>query len=76
MVENCPSLIGFLERVKERCFPDWEEILSSLKMNTHIPEEEKKDAEKEPAKEKEAEKEKGEEIKAEKKEEVKAEEAK
>jgi len=63
--------MSFLTRMKERTFPDWDDILSSLKMNTHLGEE-KKDAEKEP------EKEKGEEIKAEgeKKEEVKAEEAK
>jgi len=70
--------MGFLTRMKEQCFPDWDDILSSLKMNTHILEE-KKDAEKEPSKEKEAEKEKGkEEIKSEgeKKEEVKEEEAK
>jgi len=81
MLENCPNLNGFLARMKERCFPDWDTICSSLKMNTHLPEpepEEKKDEEKEPTKEKEAEKEKGDEIKAEgeKKEEVKAEEAK
>jgi len=71
MHENCPNLMSFLTRMKERTFPDWDDILSSLKMNTHLGEE-KKDAEKEP------EKEKGEEIKAEgeKKEEVKAEEAK
>jgi hypothetical protein len=81
MQENCPNLMGFLSRMKESCFPDWDDILSSLKMNTHIPEpEEKKDAEKETPKEKEGdekEKEKSEEIKADdKKEEVKAEETK
>ncbi|OXA57825.1 failed axon connections [Folsomia candida] len=75
MLENCPNLNGFLARMKERCFPDWDTICTSLKMNTHLPEpepEEKKDEEKEPAKEKEGEK--GDEIKAEgeKKEEVKA----
>jgi len=57
MADNCPQLMGFLDRLKERSFPDWEEITSTLKMNTHIPEpepeEEKKDVEKEP-KEKEA----------------------
>lgn len=78
MHESCPNLIGFLSRMKDRCFPDWDDILSSLKMNTHLGEE-KKDAEKEPSKEKEGEKEKEkDEIKAEgeKKEEVKEEEAK
>jgi hypothetical protein len=81
MHENCPNLMGFLTRMKERCFPDWDAICSSLKMNTHLPEEEKKESEKEPAKEKEVEKEpkeKGDEIKQEdeKKDEVKEEETK
>jgi hypothetical protein len=84
MEENCPNLMGFLNRMKDNCFPDWDDILSTLKMNTHLPEpvvEEKKDAEKESPKEKEGgekEKEKSEEIKAEgeKKEEVKEEETK
>jgi glutathione S-transferase len=81
MAQNCPNLMGFLGRMKERCFPDWDDICSSLKMNTHLPEEKKPEAEKEPTKEKEVEKEpkdKAEEIKPdeEKKEEVKEEETK
>jgi len=82
MTQNCPNLMGFLARMKERCFPDWDDICSSLKLNTHLPEEkEAEKPEKEPVKEKEAEKEpkeKGDEIKPEeeKKEEVKEEETK
>jgi len=50
--ENCPNLLGLLNRLKERCFPDWEEIGTSLGLNTHIPvpvvvEEKKEPAEKE-----------------------------
>jgi len=45
MTENCPSLVGLINRLKERCFPDWDDIGTTLGMNTHIPEE-KKDVEK------------------------------
>ncbi|KAL6255913.1 PREDICTED: failed axon connections isoform X1 [Trachymyrmex cornetzi] len=43
MVENCPNLVGHCSRVKERCFPDWDEICSSLDMNTHLPKPEKQE---------------------------------
>lgn len=52
MQENCPNLVGHCSRVKERCFPDWDEICSSLDMNTHLPKPEKQEEkEKEEAKE-------------------------
>lgn len=51
-LENCPKLNALLSRIKERAFPDWDEITSTLGLNTHI-QEEKKDTEKD-AKEKEA----------------------
>lgn len=85
MQENCPNLMGLLERIRERCYPDWEKITSTLKMNTHLPEpepepekkeEEKESKDKEAAKEKEPEKEKEEIKEAEKKEETKEEENK
>jgi len=38
MTENCPGLVELVNRVKERCFPDWEQMTTSLKLNTHIPE--------------------------------------
>lgn len=43
MQENCPNLVGHCSRVKERCFPDWDEICSSLDMNTHLPKPEKQE---------------------------------
>lgn len=41
MQENCPNLVGHCSRMKERCFPDWDEICSTLDMNTHLPKPEK-----------------------------------
>ncbi|XP_017880604.1 failed axon connections [Ceratina calcarata] len=41
MQENCPNLVGHCSRMKERCFPDWDEICSTLEMNTHLPKPEK-----------------------------------
>ena len=41
--ENCPNLVGHCSRMKERCFPDWDEICSTLDMNTHLPKPEKKE---------------------------------
>jgi glutathione S-transferase len=85
MKENCPNLMGLLERLRNRCYPDWEKITSTLKMNTHLPEpepepekkeEEKESKEKEAAKEKEPEKEKEEIKEGDKKEETKEEENK
>lgn len=69
LMENCANLKGFCERLKERAFPDWDEMCSSLDLNSHLPkpppEEEKKEEPKEEAKEKK------EEAKEEKKEEEK-----
>lgn len=70
LLENCPNLKNFCDRVKERAFPDWDEMCSTLDLNSHLPkpppEEEKKEEEeaKEEVKEKE-------EAKEEKKEEEK-----
>jgi len=79
MVENCVNLKGFCERIKERAFPDWDEMCTSLDLNSHLPkpppeeekkeEEEKKDEKTEEKKEeakKEEEKETDEKEKAEK----------
>ncbi|XP_058803697.1 failed axon connections-like isoform X2 [Phymastichus coffea] len=41
MQDNCANLVGHCSRMKERCFPDWEEICSTLDMNTHLPKPEK-----------------------------------
>jgi len=77
MIENCPGLVGLINRIKERCFPDWDQIGSTLGMNTHIPEPEKKEEEKEEEKKEEKKEEPpAAEKKEEKKEEVKKEEEK
>jgi len=54
LLQQCPNLKDFCERVKERAFPDWEEMLSTLDLNTHLPKpppEEEKKEEEEPVKE-------------------------
>ncbi|KAL7642995.1 UNVERIFIED_CONTAM: hypothetical protein RMT77_006284 [Armadillidium vulgare] len=70
MQENCTNLVSFCERMKERAFPDWDEMCANLDLNSHLPkpppkEEEKKEEAAE-TKEEEAEKEKKEEKKDEK----------
>ncbi|KAF7278031.1 hypothetical protein GWI33_008950 [Rhynchophorus ferrugineus] len=60
MIESCPNLVGHVNRMKERCFADWDDICSTLDLNSHLPkpEPETKD-DKEAAKdEKESDKEK------------------
>lgn len=37
MQDNCANLVGHCSRMKERCFPDWDEICNTLDMNTHLP---------------------------------------
>lgn len=37
MAENCPNLVGLVNRMKERCFPDWEDICTTLDLNSHLP---------------------------------------
>lgn len=71
MQENCPNLIGLINRIKERCFPDWEDICKTLDLNSHLPKpppEEKDEGKKEKKDEKEKEKE-GEKEKADEKDE-------
>jgi len=62
MQENCANLVSFCERMKERSFPDWDEMCANLDLNSHLPKppskEEKKEEEAKEEKEKEAEKEK------------------
>uniref|UniRef100_A0A146M3F8 Uncharacterized protein C6orf168 n=1 Tax=Lygus hesperus TaxID=30085 RepID=A0A146M3F8_LYGHE len=57
MQTQCPNLVGHVNRMKERCFPDWDDICTNLDLNSHLP--------KPPAEEKEN-KSKDEEKKAEK----------
>lgn len=35
--ENCQNLIGHVSRIKERCYPDWDEICTKLDLNAHLP---------------------------------------
>lgn len=61
MQENCPNLVGHCSRMKERCFPDWDEICSTLDMNPHLPKPEKqeeKEGKEEPKESKESKEEK------------------
>ncbi|XP_013782322.1 failed axon connections-like [Limulus polyphemus] len=49
MDSDCANLVSFLERMKERYWPDWEEMTGSLELNTHLPKKklEKEEEEKE-----------------------------
>lgn len=46
MESDCANLLAFVERMKERYWPDWDEICKTLELNTHLP---KKVPEEEPA---------------------------
>lgn len=37
MQEHCANLVGHVNRMKERCFPDWEDICTTLDLNAHLP---------------------------------------
>lgn len=37
MQENCANLVGHVNRMKERCFPDWDDICTTLDLNSHLP---------------------------------------
>lgn len=37
MGESCPNLVGLVNRMKERCFPDWEDMCANLDLNSHLP---------------------------------------
>merc|ERR1711976_218859 len=78
MLENCSNLQGFCVRMKEKAFPDWDEMCENLDLNSHLPkppkEEEKKEEEtKESKKEETKEEEKKEESKEEEKKDEKEE---
>lgn len=60
MTENCANLVEFCNRVKDRAFPDWEEMCNTLDLNSHLPkpppEEKTEEGEKKEEKTKEEEK--------------------
>lgn len=37
MTESCQNLVGLVNRMKERCFPDWDDICATLDLNSHLP---------------------------------------
>ena len=37
MTESCPNLVGLVNRVKEKCFQDWDDICTTLDLNSHLP---------------------------------------
>lgn len=37
MIEHFPNLVGHVNRMKDRCFPDWDEICKTLDLNAHLP---------------------------------------
>ena len=34
---DCTNLLSFVERMKERYWPDWDEMCKTLELNTHLP---------------------------------------
>jgi len=76
LLEECPNLKAFCDRMKERAFPDWDEMLSNLDLNSHLPKPPKEEEEKKEEEKKEEEKKEDEKKEEEKKEEKKEEEEK
>jgi len=37
MESDCTNLLSFVERMKERYWPDWDEMCKTLELNTHLP---------------------------------------
>jgi len=54
MAEHCANLVDFCNRMKDRAFPDWDEMCANLDLNSHLP---KPEPEPEPVKEEEEKKE-------------------
>jgi glutathione S-transferase len=61
--QNTPNIITYVNRIKEGYFPDWEEMLKNLDLNSHLPKEKKEEEPKEEKETKEEAKEKTEEPK-------------
>merc|ERR1711874_510105 len=75
MVENCANLVEFCTRVKDRAFPDWNEMCENLDLNSHLPKPPKEEAKEEEKKEETKEEEKKEETKEEEKKDEKEEDS-
>lgn len=37
LVDNFENLVAHTNRIKERCFPDWEDMCKNLDLNSHLP---------------------------------------
>lgn len=35
--EKCPQLVAYVERIKDKYWPDWEEMCNTRDLNTHLP---------------------------------------
>ncbi|XP_065342812.1 failed axon connections [Cloeon dipterum] len=46
MSESCANLVGLVNRVKERCFSDWDDMCTNLDLNSHLPKPPPKEEEK------------------------------
>lgn len=63
LVDNFDNLVEHTNRIKERCFPDWDDMCKNLDLNSHLPkpppveEKPKEDGEKKAAENKTTEKE-------------------
>jgi len=53
MQESCANLVGLVNRMKEKCFPDWEDICTTLDLNSHLPKPPPEDKEKDKGKDEE-----------------------
>ncbi|XP_054710544.1 failed axon connections-like [Uloborus diversus] len=73
---DCTNLLSFVDRMKERFWPDWDEMCKTLELNTHLPKKAVEPAKEEEGEEKSKETEDASEKKEEKIEETKVEEAK
>lgn len=37
LVDNFENLVAHTNRIKERCFPDWDDMCKNLDLNSHLP---------------------------------------
>lgn len=37
LVDNFENLVEHTNRIKERCFPDWDDMCKNLDLNSHLP---------------------------------------
>lgn len=57
MEAETPNLVALVDRIKNKYWPDWDEICSTLELNTHLPKKDTPPDNEEAAKKEEAKKE-------------------